>query len=328
MKSPLHLLKRTINFCLVCVCVLTIQNGFSQTVLNVNTYDGTSAVINTSSTGVPVTCGNNMLQVNYTPNIINHIYYDIYYSFTVATATTSTIFLSNATVLPAYEYIQSVEIASLSFLETLSPEATTHTTASVAFVPGTYVIKVRYHHLQAEATTSYYAINFNCIFAAPPCEDCIGSFSPNTDKKYMISAWAKQDLAAPTITTYTTPKLTVLSTTGASYSASFLPSGPIIDGWQKIDGEFTLPAAATNINIKLECTAGDCFFDDIRVFPFDGSMKSYVYDPVTLRLVAELDERNYATLYEYDEEGKLVRVKKETERGIMTIKESRNNTSK
>ena len=57
-------------------------------------------------------------------------------------------------------------------------------------------------------------------------------------------------------------------------------------------------------------------------------MKSYVYDPINMRLVAELDERNYATMYEYDEEGKLVRVKKETERGIMTIKENRNNTSK
>jgi hypothetical protein len=44
--------------------------------------------------------------------------------------------------------------------------------------------------------------------------------------------------------------------------------------------------------------------------------------------VAELDERNYATLYEYDEEGKLIRVKKETEKGIMTIKENKNNTTK
>lgn len=57
-------------------------------------------------------------------------------------------------------------------------------------------------------------------------------------------------------------------------------------------------------------------------------MKSYVYDPLTLRLTAELDEQNYATFYEYDEEGALIRVKKETERGIMTIKESRNNSSK
>jgi hypothetical protein len=44
--------------------------------------------------------------------------------------------------------------------------------------------------------------------------------------------------------------------------------------------------------------------------------------------MAELDERNYAKLYEYDEEGKLIRVKKETEKGIMTIQENRENSSK
>ncbi|HXB13923.1 MAG TPA: hypothetical protein VNZ45_18180, partial [Bacteroidia bacterium] len=60
-----------------------------------------------------------------------------------------------------------------------------------------------------------------------------------------------------------------------------------------------------------------------RVFPFNGTLKTYVYDPNTLRLAAVLDERNYATIYEYDEEGKLIRVKKETERGVMTIQESR-----
>ena len=34
-----------------------------------------------------------------------------------------------------------------------------------------------------------------------------------------------------------------------------------------------------------------------------------------LSRVAELDERHFATFYEYDNEGRLVRVKKETERG-------------
>ena len=57
-------------------------------------------------------------------------------------------------------------------------------------------------------------------------------------------------------------------------------------------------------------------------------MKSFVYDPINLRLVAELDERHYATYYEYDEQGMLIRVKKETERGIKTIQENRSNTSK
>lgn len=115
---------------------------------------------------------------------------------------------------------------------------------------------------------------------------------------------------------------------GASENFAFSPSGKIIDDWQRIDGVVTIPPSATGINIGLYCKSGMCYFDDIRFVPVNGSMISYVYDPVTLRLVAQLDERNYATFYEYDEEGKLVRVKKETERGIMTIQENRDNIHK
>ncbi|HEY1200087.1 MAG TPA: hypothetical protein VGE79_03850, partial [Niastella sp.] len=59
------------------------------------------------------------------------------------------------------------------------------------------------------------------------------------------------------------------------------------------------------------------------IHPFNAQMKSFAYDAVSLRLMAELDENNYATFYEYDDDGSLVRVKKETERGVQTIKESR-----
>jgi len=52
-------------------------------------------------------------------------------------------------------------------------------------------------------------------------------------------------------------------------------------------------------------------------------MKSYVYDPVSLRLSAELDANNYTTFYEYDEEGTLIRTKIETREGIKTVSETR-----
>lgn len=65
------------------------------------------------------------------------------------------------------------------------------------------------------------------------------------------------------------------------------------------------------------------YFDDLRVQPFDAGMKCYVYDPASLRLVAELDDNNYATYYEYDEEGTPVRTKVETRQGIKTLKETR-----
>lgn len=164
-----------------------------------------------------------------------------------------------------------------------------------------------------------------CSFS---CIDCIASFAPIPGKKYLVSGWVKEKNAPQSKTSYTFPSVKILFPSIAGSTPSFLPTGQIIDGWQRIEGEFLIPASTTDMSIKLECATGDCFFDDIRVFPFDGSMKSYVYDPVNMRLMAELDERNYATLYEYDDEGKLIRVKKETEKGKMTIQENRNNTKK
>lgn len=160
------------------------------------------------------------------------------------------------------------------------------------------------------------------------CIDCIGSFAPVPGNKYVISAWVKEQNPSPSKTNYTYPSLKIKYPSINDSSDAFFASGAIIDGWQRIEGEFIIPALSTDISIRLKCSTGNCFFDDIRIFPTDGSMKSYVYDPVNMRLVAELDERNYATFYEYDEEGKLIRLKKETERGIMTIRENRNNSKK
>jgi YD repeat-containing protein len=57
-------------------------------------------------------------------------------------------------------------------------------------------------------------------------------------------------------------------------------------------------------------------------------MQTMVYDPVTLRLMAEHDDRNFSTIYEYDDEGTLVRTHKETEKGIYTIRETRSGLRK
>ena len=158
------------------------------------------------------------------------------------------------------------------------------------------------------------------------CTNCISSFAP-APGDYVISAWVKE-VDAPTGTTnYTKPAIN-LTFTGNSATYTVIPEGQIIDGWQRMEKVITIPFGSTAMDIELKVNSGEAYFDDIRFFPFDGSMMSYVYDPASLRLMAELDERNYATLYEYDEEGKLIRVKKETERGIMTIQENRDNISK
>jgi hypothetical protein len=160
-----------------------------------------------------------------------------------------------------------------------------------------------------------------------PCTECVTSFSP-TPGKYVVSAWVMEDVNDPTITSYSNTFITISFQGVGTVLQPLEPKGAIIDGWQRIEEVIEIPPGATGIDIQLEVASGEAYFDDIRFFPYDGSMMSYVYDPISLRLMAELDERNYATLYEYDEEGKLIRVKKETEKGIMTIQENRDNIIK
>jgi len=163
----------------------------------------------------------------------------------------------------------------------------------------------------------------------PTCNNCLGSFRPEPSVTYIVSTWVKENGALPTKTNYTFPAVEVSYPSVPSVlTASFNPAGAIIDGWQRVEGIFTVPLTATDIQFKFVCNnaSATCLFDDLRIFPQDGTMKTYVYDPINLRLVAELDERNYATIYEYNEDGALIRVKKETERGVMTIKENKSNS--
>jgi hypothetical protein len=164
-----------------------------------------------------------------------------------------------------------------------------------------------------------------------PCNDCISDFAPIPGKDYIVSCWTRS-IYVPNIT-FNNCQIKI------SFYSSLVPNpiligtpilinqaGPMVDDWQKIEGKISVPANATGIKIEFlnGQGGGGTYVDDVRFFPMDATMKSYAYDPDNMRLMAELDERNYATFYEYDEEGKLIRVKKETEKGIMTIKESRN----
>ena len=171
------------------------------------------------------------------------------------------------------------------------------------------------------------------------------SFNP-LKGKYIVSGWVKEELSSQVVTyTNSEIKINILSLgielpedyydAPAPSTFSFKPSGAIIDGWQRIVGIVEIPEIApdqinSQIQIELLCssTTADCYFDDIRFYPYNGNLKSFVYDEDTQRLMAELDENNYATFYEYDLEGGLVRVKKETERGVYTIQETRSNNQK
>jgi len=151
----------------------------------------------------------------------------------------------------------------------------------------------------------------------------LNRFSPMQGKKMVVSAWVKQEMTCIS-GNYDNAQLQLKFNNSDSTTYTLASSGNIIEGWQRIEDTITIPATATSCTLNMKATSSaNVFFDDIRMHPFNANMKSFVYSPVNLRLLAELDENNYATFYEYDDEGTLIRVKKETERGIKTIKESR-----
>lgn len=137
-----------------------------------------------------------------------------------------------------------------------------------------------------------------------------------TGKKYIISCWVRKG------------DCTTLGNLGDNYnftyngSTSNITKEPKVECWQRIEVEFIYNPAGTSL--ELELASGDTFYvDDIRIMPADALTKCYVYSPQNYRLLAELDENHFATYYNYDEEGTLVQIKKETERGIMTVKTTR-----
>lgn len=148
------------------------------------------------------------------------------------------------------------------------------------------------------------------------------------DKEYVFSAWISVESGT------TSQDVLNLSTykdgvRGVHIQGVFIePSGPIIEGWQKIEGTFKHNANNTNWGIDIvvrhpKTIKTNMYIDDIRIFPADGNMVSYVYDPINYKLKATLDDNNYATFYIYDESGSLISTKRETERGIISIQESR-----
>jgi hypothetical protein len=151
----------------------------------------------------------------------------------------------------------------------------------------------------------------------------LNRFSPMQGKKMLVSAWVKQEMTCIS-GSYDSAQLQLVFNDGDSTTFTLHPSGNIIEGWQRIEDTVVIPPTATSCTMNMMATSSaNVFFDDIRLHPFNANMKSFVYSPINLRLLAELDENNYATFYEYDDEGTLIRVKKETERGVKTIKESR-----
>lgn len=150
-------------------------------------------------------------------------------------------------------------------------------------------------------------------------------FKPVAGRKMVVSAWMKMGgddcNTAPPLTEAL--KL-VFKQSGSVIETDYLEkTGIRIEGWQRYERIITVPQEADAMQLSFSGTGKDIYVDDVRMQPYNSSVKGFAYDAVNLRLMAELDENNYASFYEYDDDGTLIRVKKETERGIQTIKETR-----
>ncbi len=157
-------------------------------------------------------------------------------------------------------------------------------------------------------------------------------------ESYTIQLWVSKDNTD--VPTYRDNNLNVLDQLGAAVgyydaggvlvggSGIFQPTGELVEGWQKIEGNFTVPANVENIGIRLFSGLDGrdpsvAYFDDIRIQPLKSKMTCYVYDPSNYKLRATLDDDNFALVYRYDEAGNLYLVQKETVEGMRTIQESR-----
>ena len=150
------------------------------------------------------------------------------------------------------------------------------------------------------------------------------TFSPIQGDHMVLSAWVRIDAVDCNTLPVLTNVINVTFNVGGNTSVSLQSTGVRIEGWQRYESEVLVPATATSMNISIAApAANNIFLDDIKMQPFNSSVKGFIYNPINLRLMAELDENNYASFYEYDDDGTLIRVKKETERGIKTIQETR-----
>ncbi|OJY80938.1 MAG: hypothetical protein BGP14_01735 [Sphingobacteriales bacterium 44-15] len=138
-------------------------------------------------------------------------------------------------------------------------------------------------------------------------------FAPVQGKKYLLSVWVNDHV----------PNDNKIQNLQVQLNGTNIPVSstvvPVVEGWKRLDIPFT---GGASFALTLNPTS-IIEIDDLRILPYDGQLNTYVYDNRTLRLMAQLDENNFATLFEYDDEGTPIRVKKETERGIMTLKENR-----
>ena len=124
------------------------------------------------------------------------------------------------------------------------------------------------------------------------------------------------------------------SSTGPGASAlTPLTSNIRIGNWLLFEAQVPMGTSGVKLGEKLtpvlrfsSVGASSVYVDDVRVQPAEAQMTAYVYDPISLRLLASFDDQHFALRYQYNAEGKLIRKQADTMQGLKTLQETHYHT--
>ena len=108
-------------------------------------------------------------------------------------------------------------------------------------------------------------------------------------QRYVLSAWVSLDDPTPRFD-LNVDDVGIELFFSETDKPKLVPVGEVINGWQRIEGIF-IPSEK-QFDLKLYATQGMevhntvAYFDDIRIYPEDGSTQTYVYAPQNYRLTA------------------------------------------
>jgi hypothetical protein len=228
----------------------------------------------------------------------------------------------NSITLTSFPYT-AVWKGKISFIETYTP---------IFSVPNSQVIVST-----TSATPGYAHTGKSSMLIAGAVKSELYKMSLIPGKSYVLSSWLKSlnSLNENDTTSYQSPSGSYTRgislefydnsgnpITGTPASSVIVPSGAIIEGWQRAEDYVTIPANTARVVLVINSGLNTTLWDDIRIYPLTGNMQTYVYNKENYKVSAVLDNNNYATFYYYDSQGNLFLLKKETEKGIQTIQES------
>lgn len=161
-------------------------------------------------------------------------------------------------------------------------------------------------------------------------------FKIEFDKTYLLKYWIYHYDGIPLGIPQALEVKFFNTATNSDITTSFIESSnwtnPIrVGNWDLITHEIKVntysPPSTNEINIKV-IAAVPTYIDDLLFIPIDATSKCIAYNCENDRVEAEFDSEHFATFFDYDNEGRLIRKRKETYRGVKNIAETYYNTPK